>query len=63
MRHFFKVYLRNVEGTHRKGRPLGRWEDRVKEHVSERSEGSQMSGYVTGGYESTSARSSSFLTL
>ncbi len=34
---FFKrVYLSSVEGTNRRGRPLGRWEDRVKEYVSER---------------------------
>ncbi len=33
---FVKVYLGSVEGTNRKGRPLGRWEDRVKEYVSER---------------------------
>ncbi len=31
-----KVYLSSVEGTSRKGRPLGRWEDRVREYVSER---------------------------
>ncbi len=31
-----KVYLSSVEGTNRRGRPLGRWEDRVKEYVSER---------------------------
>ncbi len=31
-----KVYLSNVEGTNRRGRPLVRWEDRVKEYVSER---------------------------
>ncbi len=31
-----KVYLSCVEGTNRRGRPLGRWEDRVKEYVSER---------------------------
>ncbi len=37
MRNFFKkVYLSSVEGTNRRGRPLGRWEDRVKEYVSER---------------------------
>ncbi len=30
------VYLGSVEGTNRRGRPLGRWEDRVKEYVSER---------------------------
>ncbi len=33
---FVKVYLSNVEGKNRRGRPLGRWEDRVKECVSER---------------------------
>ncbi len=31
-----KVYLSSVEGPNRRGRPLGRWEDRVKEHMSER---------------------------
>ncbi len=31
-----KVYLRSVEGPHRKGGPLGRWEDRMKKKVSER---------------------------
>ncbi len=31
-----KVYLGSVEGTNRRGRPLGRWEDRVKEYMSER---------------------------
>ncbi len=31
-----KVYLGRVEGTNRRGRLLGRWEDRVKEYVSER---------------------------
>ncbi len=30
------MYLSNVEGTNRRGRPLGRWEGKVKEHVSER---------------------------
>ncbi len=30
------VYLGSVEGTDRMGRPIGRWEDRVKEYVSER---------------------------
>ncbi len=30
------VYLRSVEGPSRRGRTLGRWEDRVKEYVSER---------------------------
>ncbi len=31
-----EVYLSSVEGTNRRGRPLLRWEDRVKEYVSER---------------------------
>ncbi len=31
-----KGYLSSVEGTNRRGRPHGRWEDRVKEYVSER---------------------------
>ncbi len=31
-----KVYWSSVEGPNRRGRPLGRWEDRVKEYVSER---------------------------
>ncbi len=31
---FVKVSLSRVEGTNRKGRPLGRWEDRVKEEWS-----------------------------
>ncbi len=31
-----KVYLSSVEGTNRRGRLLGRWEDRVKEYASER---------------------------
>ncbi len=31
-----KVYLGSVEGMNRKGRPLGRWKDRVKKYVSER---------------------------
>ncbi len=30
-----KVYLSSVEGPNRRGRPLGRWEDRVKEYVGE----------------------------
>ncbi len=33
---YLKVYLGSVEGTNRRGRPLSRWEDRVKEYVSER---------------------------
>ncbi len=31
-----KVYPSSVEGPNRRGRPLGRWGDRVKEYVSER---------------------------
>ncbi len=31
-----RVYLGSVEGMNRRGRPLGRWEERVKEYVSER---------------------------
>ncbi len=31
-----KVYLSGVEGMNRRGRPLGRWEDRVEEYVSEK---------------------------
>ncbi len=30
------MYLSSVEGPNRRGKPLGRWEDRVKEYVSER---------------------------
>ncbi len=30
-----KVYLSSVEGPNRRGMPLGRWEDRVKEYLSE----------------------------
>ncbi len=33
---FVKVYQSSVEGPNRRGRPLGRWEDRVKEYLSER---------------------------
>ncbi len=33
---FVKVYLSSVEGPNRRGWPLGRWEERVKEYVSER---------------------------
>ncbi len=28
--------MSSAEGTNRRGRPLGRWEDRVKEYVNER---------------------------
>ncbi len=31
-----KVYLSSIEGLNRRERPLGRWEDRVKEYMSER---------------------------
>ncbi len=31
-----KVYMSSVEGTNRRGRPLVRWKDRVKEYVKER---------------------------
>ncbi len=31
-----KVYLSSVEGSNRRGRPLGRWKDKVKEYMSER---------------------------
>ncbi len=33
------MYLSSVEGPNRRGRPLGRWEDRVKEYMSERGVG------------------------
>ncbi len=33
---FVKMYRSSVEGPNRRGRPLGRWEDKVKEYVSER---------------------------
>ncbi len=33
---FVKVYLSSVESTNRRRRPLGKWEDRVEECVSER---------------------------
>ncbi len=33
---FLKVYLSSVEGPNRRGRPLGRLEDKMKEYVSER---------------------------
>ncbi len=31
-----EILLSSVEGTNRRVWPLGRWEDRVKEYVSER---------------------------
>ncbi len=30
------VYLSSVEGTNSRGRPLGKWKDKVKEYVSYR---------------------------
>ncbi len=30
-----KVYLSSVKDPNRRGRPLGRWKDKVKEYVSE----------------------------
>ncbi len=32
---FAKVYLSSTEGRRKRGRPLGRWKDRVKEYMSE----------------------------
>ncbi len=29
-----KVYMSSVEGSSRRGRPLGRWENRVKKYMS-----------------------------
>ncbi len=34
-----KVCWSSVEGPNRRGRPLGRWEDKVKEYMSEREQG------------------------
>ncbi len=31
-----KEYQSSVEGPNRRGRPFGRWEDKVKEYMSER---------------------------
>ncbi len=31
-----KVYLSSGEGRNRRGRPLGRWEDKMNEYMSER---------------------------
>ncbi len=31
-----RVCVPSVEGPNRRGKPLGRWEDKVKEYVSER---------------------------
>ncbi len=30
-----KVYVSEIEGHSRRGRPLGRWEDRVKEYMGD----------------------------
>ncbi len=35
-RGIFKVHRRSDEDPKRRGRPLGKWKDRVKEYVSER---------------------------
>ena len=31
-----KVYMSKLEGVNRRGRPLGRWKDRVKENLNEK---------------------------
>ncbi len=31
-----KVYHSSIEGPNRRGRPLGRWKDKVKQYMSER---------------------------
>ncbi len=33
-----KVYWSSVEDPNRRGKPLGKWEDKVKEYMSERGE-------------------------
>ncbi len=33
---FVNVYLSSVKGPSRRGRPLGRWEDKVKKYMNER---------------------------
>ncbi len=33
---FVKVYESKLEGPNRRGRPLGRWKDRVEEYLGER---------------------------
>ncbi len=38
-KEFLKVYLSIVEGPNRRGRPLGRWEHRAEEYMSERGNG------------------------
>ncbi len=45
-----EVYLSSVEGPNRRGRPLGRWEDWLKEYVSERGvRGNKWVGVGKGG--------------
>ncbi len=38
-KEFVQVFLSRFEGPNRRGRPLGRWEDRVKENLSDRENG------------------------
>ncbi len=33
-----KGYVSEIKGPNRRGRPLGRWKDRVKEYMSRRSD-------------------------
>ncbi len=35
-KEFVKVYESKLEGPNRRGRPLGRWKDRVEEYLGER---------------------------
>ncbi len=35
MRNSLRQCMSSVEGPNRRGRPLGRWEDRVKEYLTE----------------------------
>ncbi len=41
---FAKVYLSSVEDPNRRGRPLGRCGDRMKEYVSEKEEEKALEG-------------------
>ncbi len=36
-----KVYMSKTEGPNKRGRPLARWKDKVKEYMSERSTGNE----------------------
>ncbi len=36
MRNWLRLYRSSVDGLNRRGRPLGRWKDKVKEYVSEK---------------------------